>query len=210
MKTITKQFKIYSFDELSKKAQQRAIEDHREINVDYEWYDFIFDDFIKEAAEKGLTVNYEDISFSGFWSQGDGASFTGTVETSGDIEKLLNALNITFKHKALKCLFIRNANIYIKRLTSHYYHKNTITCIVNFDGYSYYSIVRDCIYKRLDDYLYKKAGEIEKKLEALKDDLCNKLYKELESEYDYQTSDDAIKETFIINEYEFLENGTIY
>ena len=38
-------------------------------------------------------------------------------------------------------------------------------------------------------------------------DLCSWLYKTLEAEYDYMTSEAAIIETIEANEYEFDENG---
>jgi hypothetical protein len=41
-------------------------------------------------------------------------------------------------------------------------------------------------------------------------DLSQEIYKSLESEYDYLTSDEIIAESLIINEYEFTEDGKIY
>jgi hypothetical protein len=58
-------------------TQQKAlIEKHREAATDYHWWDSTYDDFIRVAAAFGIPVAKDNISFSGFWSQGDGASFT--------------------------------------------------------------------------------------------------------------------------------------
>lgn len=42
MKTI--EIKVYEFDELGAEAQEKAIEKFADINVDYEWWDCIYDD----------------------------------------------------------------------------------------------------------------------------------------------------------------------
>lgn len=43
---------------------------------DWQWWDASFDGFKQAAATMGIDIG--DIRFSGFWSQGDGASFTGS------------------------------------------------------------------------------------------------------------------------------------
>lgn len=58
MKTLT--VNSYSFDELSKEAQKKVITDSYEINVDYEWWDCMYDD----AAEVGIKITGFDIGRS--------------------------------------------------------------------------------------------------------------------------------------------------
>ena len=36
---VVKRYMVFKFDDLSDKAKEKAIEEHREINVDYDWYD---------------------------------------------------------------------------------------------------------------------------------------------------------------------------
>ena len=55
MKTI--QQTIYSFNELSAKAKQKAISEFSDINVDYDWWEFTYDD----AEEIGLTITGFDM-----------------------------------------------------------------------------------------------------------------------------------------------------
>lgn len=50
MKTI--EIKLYKFNELSKEAQQKAIERLFDINVNYEWWDYTFED----AANIGIKL----------------------------------------------------------------------------------------------------------------------------------------------------------
>ena len=49
--------KIYSFDELSEKAKNKAIEANRYINVDYGWWESLYED----AAAMGLTITGFDL-----------------------------------------------------------------------------------------------------------------------------------------------------
>lgn len=61
--TITKTY--YKFDELSEKAQENAIEKLYDLNVDYDWWDCIYED----AARIGLKIMAFDID-GGFYVKG--------------------------------------------------------------------------------------------------------------------------------------------
>ena len=69
--------KVYPFDELSDDAKETAIECLSEINVDYEWWDSIFDD----AAQVGIKIEEFDIDRSAFCH--------GIIE---DIEETVNLI----------------------------------------------------------------------------------------------------------------------
>jgi hypothetical protein len=56
------------------------IEKHRDINTDYDWWDCTYDHFAEDMRIKHIEV--DKMLFSGFWSQGDGASFTGSISDS--------------------------------------------------------------------------------------------------------------------------------
>lgn len=55
MRTI--KTKVYKFDELSLEAQKKAVEKHWEINVNYEWWEFVYED----AERIGLKITAFDI-----------------------------------------------------------------------------------------------------------------------------------------------------
>ena len=57
MKTIIKEIKVYSFDELSEDSQAIAINNLRDINVDHEWWEDIYED----AKEIGLKITGFDL-----------------------------------------------------------------------------------------------------------------------------------------------------
>jgi hypothetical protein len=58
--------------------KDELIEKHWDINVDHDWYQYTYDEFKIEMQTKGITV--DEMNFTGFYSQGDGASFTGRVD----------------------------------------------------------------------------------------------------------------------------------
>jgi hypothetical protein len=70
-------------------------------------------------------------------------------------------------------------------------------------------------YIEIDDFYIEDEEEkfllnkFENLLEDLRFNLCKQIYKDLEKEYDYLTSDGAVYETLQANEYYFEENGKI-
>lgn len=89
----------YRFHELSPEAQEHAIGRIQEDQyyLDHEWWDYLYDRFWEVAEALGVSIRNKhagltykgtdgkvynrspmpEITFSGFWSQGDGASFCG-------------------------------------------------------------------------------------------------------------------------------------
>lgn len=84
-----------TFDELDDGEKEAALEKHRDWNVDAGsgWYDHVVGEWT-EALER-VGFRDVDVRFSGFSSQGDGASFTAK---STDVPKLVAAL---LKHTTL-------------------------------------------------------------------------------------------------------------
>ena len=71
--------KSYTFDELSPEAKKHAIDSNRDYHIDsHNWWDPIIEGFTEEIEAIGMTDIH--CAFSGFYSQGDGASFTGKVK----------------------------------------------------------------------------------------------------------------------------------
>jgi len=188
MKTI--KIKAYTFDELSKEAKERAVEEHREINVNYEWWGFILDEW-KQKLES-LGYQKPEIYFSGFWSQGGGACFTASV----------NILKWIEKHKA-KTRFRKlyqeiesGAWAEIKIIHQSHYYYSTST-VIECGGH-----------EELSEKAYKQLEEIADWIGEERERLGNKIYKELEKVYNYLLSDEAVIDTIRVNDYLFLENGS--
>lgn len=91
MKIVKTIQKLYTYGELVARGNQRAIDKAREKLRDWatdgDWYDYT-QELWQNALEQ---IGFEDaeIRFSGFWPQGDGASFTSRVNTTKLVEFLL-------------------------------------------------------------------------------------------------------------------------
>ena len=69
MRSETKTINYYQFSELSKKAAQRAIEKLWDINVNYEWWDSIYDDAMNMGLKiSGFDIYRNDITLILNWS----------------------------------------------------------------------------------------------------------------------------------------------
>ena len=187
MKTVS--VDLYTFDELSDKAKERAREWFR---VDYPDSD-IFSEPVYNMAREAFAffgVDASDIAFSGFWSQGDGASFTGEFRAS----LISPAADLAAEfptHKTLHGLHARlttvghpdDSRVNITR-SGHYVHSHTM----NIDA---------------DEY----SRDDERELLSILRGLADWLYRLLESEYDYLVSDECVDESIISNGYHFTIDG---
>ena len=214
----------YSFEELSPEAQEKALDNNRDLNIDYDgWEDGVTEDFKEDMKEIG--IDDITISYTGFNSQGDGASFT-----SDDIDtrKLFDAIGIK-SNKALNMevddersggenkefydlldtmedigqvdrnrIKPEEIRVWIKRTSSHYYHYNTVEAEVEIwdepDGW-----------EEPDTFTVDLADQVTEYVR----ELCKDLYRKLEKEYDYLTSDESVKETLIDSDYKFDEKGNL-
>lgn len=80
MRTFTTEHTVYTFDELSKEAQQKAIEDYRE-GMGFPLLEEDMTDQLHTLLKKnGITPVDVQVRYSLGYSQGDGASFTGDIE----------------------------------------------------------------------------------------------------------------------------------
>jgi hypothetical protein len=200
----TQEITIFTFEELTPEAQQRAIEKNRNINVNFkEWSEPIIEKATDTANTAGFTV--KTIYFSGFWSQGDGAMFEYTgLEGETLKNEFIDGLNLS----AMRKNWLKN-NIHTSaggRQFGHYYHENSCSHRIYWEidnGDIHYS---SPFYNWLESY----AGQFEEFIIEKYKNLCGDIYKNLSNCYDELTSDECIKETLIANEYEYTEEGDLY
>ena len=190
--------KTYSFNELSDEAKQVAFNNNSEINVNHwNWYDCTKDDFHTILELIGF-YNIDSI-FSGFYSQGDGASFSANYRYKKGCLKAVkqHAPNDTELHDI------------VEGIVSH--QKNNgylLSCEVSQRGYYYHSNTMHFSWCKNDDSCFDwKNDFVEDELEQLFKNLADWHYSCLENEYEYLTSFDAVAEMLEANEIQFLENG---
>ena len=200
---------VYTFNELSDAAKEKAREWYRDGALDYDWWDFVYDYWQSALDLIGFTD--AKISFSGFSSQGDGASFTSGVDFGKVCAFVLGQTDVSEFGDTLTTLDVRQFNerhvdwlwsfdvcndisYRVIRTSSRYSHENT--CKVESDGYSAH------------DSIDEAMRVFEEDLEELRRDLCHKIYRSLESGHDYLMSDESVDEMIEANEYEFNEDGS--
>lgn len=185
---------IYTFEELSESAKKKAIEKYREKEV---WHSENEVDYWQSFIDRLL--GYESkIYFSGFWSQGDGASFESKFTYNAeDVRKL--------KQEYKQCPEpLELINRYIK-LQKQYFYQLFGTITQNGRYYHEYTMSISYIeHYKTDDI---DLSYVETELLELFRDIARMIYKALEADYEYCMSDENIIETIKMYEYEFLESG---
>lgn len=206
MRTITEEKTLYKFEELSKEAQEIAFINWSESQGEF-WNSQLELNVLEWELEDAGFENPE-IRFSGFWSQGDGASFTANVdihkffdsvykELSEDDQKTINKIKILIDNG------IVDFYVYLKRDNSfRYVHEKTVDTIVecDFDPIANSEKVES---------IYEYVDFLEYTIEQYRLDWCHEIYNRLEMDYEYSRSEELFQESYI-DDHEFLEDGTEY
>ena len=202
---------VYRLNELPDCAKDRARTWYREGGFDYDWYDAVYEDFQHIAEILGIRLKTRNtrliggrtrqdpcIWFSGFWSQGDGAAWEGTysyrksaaaeLRVYAPKDKTLQRIAETLQAAQRQNFYQLRADVTHRGI---YYHASTMAVSVSRDSAAAVEVIGD-------------AGSIV--TDALRD-LANWLYRQLEQEYDYLTSDEAVDETLVVGGYTFTEEG---
>lgn len=195
---------VFYFDELSDGAKEKARDWWRTNGLDYEWWDSSYEWF--EACAKALGIEIANrrghhglcIFFSGFSSQGDGACFEGSYSFKKGWRKALRSeapkekelVEIGAVLSALQKPAQWGLTARAKQ-SGRYYHAGCMNVEV---------------FDRLGDYAEAKAGD--SVVEALRD-FANWMYRKLQDEYEWLSSDEQVDEAILANQYEFTEDGAI-
>jgi hypothetical protein len=218
---------IYSFDELSEAAKKKALEHHRNYEVeDSNWWDWTYDSFIDNASLKGYSVLPKDIQFD----LSQGACFSGTVRKTHeqtlallpcDLVAKINLINAKLRLLGdgpritdLECQFWLNySNNYRRSKTMSISsvsfifgewtrcNRNTCTC---FPEWPSLCDELEALWESINDAIY---GPVEKAVLEEARGLADELHKSLEKEHEYLTSDEHLSEMFRSNDKEFTEDG---
>lgn len=199
---------VFTFDELDDEAKDRARDWYRDGALDYDWWEFVIEDFCHVAEILGLDIATHPVrlasggtgqrhcvQFSGFHNQGDGASFSGFYRCAkNSINRIkLHAPFDTELHDIAKRLtVIQGRNFW--QLYAHitqrgrYCHENTMQVDV----------------RRYDAEMTADAEEIV--TETLRD-LARWLYRRLETEHEYLLSSEVVDDSILANAYTFTASG---
>lgn len=216
----------FTYEELTPKAQEKALAWFGE-SLDYEWWDCTYANAKEDGKEKGFDI--EDIRFSGFWSQGDGASWTGEVNIKQFLEHHLKEDHPSYSRYFVLQAIINEGNDWVERRVNvsrygfRYVHSNTMRLdgvdyggVDNLDEDDEERLQEEGPLQRADIYQLWKGIDGS----ALLDDLCDwvikearaiadKIYEDLEAEHDHLTSEESLIESAYANGWRFTEDGRL-
>ena len=214
-----------SFEELSEETKILAIEKNRDINISHDWWEDTIGIFAEDMLKYGLTIDPDEgVQFSGFHSQGDGASFvTESIDSEefmkegleldsnefldmeeppkDELQQLVGDMKeIGFDNRER----LTPADFYfnVVRTSSNYSHENTVSMDMDFDELEKDDDDDDRDFDSFASGLEDDATEWIR-------DKCKELYKKLEDYNNELTSDKEVAESLISNEYMFDEEGDI-
>ena len=202
---------VFTVDELSDKARERARSWYREEGLFDEWYDYIYDDFQTICRIVGITLRTSPVRlygggtrdkphiwFQGFWSQSDGACYEGHYSHTRGAAKALrtHAPKDTELHGIVDAVLnAQRRNIWQLHATvrqiGREHHASSMEIDVERDSPTWQPIADGA-----DDTI----------VEALRD-LARWLYRQLRDAYEAETSDCAVDEALAVNEYTFTKDG---
>jgi len=218
--TKTIEVTLYQFNELNDKAKEKAANHYREHWMSHDWWDSTYE-YMKEEGEHKHGFDIKEIRFSGFCSQGDGASWCGAVRLS----EWIASKPTTYQEQPTTQIILALINegwideqIMVSFGTHHYCHEYTM----DVEDISFTEPVGDEMLEsgtlkgaRVEELLsivgcaagalYDMSKEIEEDCKSF----ARTIYRELESDYEAQTSEEAIGEVYACNDVWFTEEGRI-
>ena len=181
-------------------TQQALVEKYRDINThDEHWYEHVIEEF-KNKMFNECGINIQNVFFSGFWSQGDGACFEGNA--------MFPYFMDNFKpddYPMIRKLLEHNGTVIFRcEHRGHYHHENCTN--FTYEVEDMYQVI-DAPTEFQEDLVnvFQKQLDIEtvrfneEATEFFKDKM-REVYRTLEKEYEYQVSDEAVWDTIVANE----------
>lgn len=202
---------VFQLHELSDEAKDNARGWYREVGFDFDWYDAVYEDFERICAILGVGLLTRNVRlfgggvrpkpctwFSGFWSQGDGACFEGHYRHARAAARKIRAYaptDIELHRIADTLQAVQRRNFY------------QLTAAVTHRGRYYHEYSMDIDVERDSPTGQDMTHDAENAVTEALRDLARWLYRQLERDYDYRTSDASIDDAIAANAYTFTEAG---
>lgn len=202
---------VYQFDELTDDAKEKAREWFREASAGDNYFsENVIEDAAICAAILGINLRTKRVSlmgggtrlkpciyWSGFYSQGDGASFEGTYCYAKGARKAIR------KHAPQDAELHRIADELQEAQRKYFY---AICASIETCGwYSHSHSMQFSVTAERDNM--PSIEEAEETIPELMRDFADWIFAQLRQEYEYQNSDECVDENIRANEYEFGEDG---
>ena len=172
---------VYSFDELSEAAQERALNAFRYIEVEHDWYEYPYDTIRTAGKIIGLDIDriyfdtdlYCIFNASYEYVRGAAKAVQSEFPSATDLHDVARKLQALQKRH----FYSLSCNVSSQRVSNSY------RC-----------------FRFGEDYECEDLGDI-------LDDFAHWARILLRDEYEWLTSNEAVKEMIEANEYEFTEDG---
>lgn len=219
MREVVDTYTVYSFDELEDDIQDKVVEKHADVNVDYEWWDYDGLLCLTDAEMKSRHIQMSD----NWWESdkhknslgniiGEYPAHTGLFSYSRIYFDIDRNNYIQFPDLTINCdetfrKFLRiPKRLWSRcdyRFESHRYGYN--------EGSTRLVIEPELRDERTQDYrepTERQQAIIDRAMEIMNEKIDEAL-SDLQKTYDHLTSEEAIIETLKANEYEFTAEGEI-
>jgi hypothetical protein len=220
MKTI--EVEIYKYAELTPQAQQKARDWYLE-SMDYEWWEGTYEMAIEDGKEKGFYI--DKIYFSGFHSQGDGASWTGQVDVRQWLEENLpDSIGLSAWCQLIQEDIV-SKHCKVTANDAHYCHESTMQFEDIEDHTDYFadedpltlpSIFMGMEIRFVFDLIEGDDACPIKNVEAMTQAITESgrqyakdIYHRLREEYEYLCSEEMMIDHFDVNDYHFTNEGAL-
>lgn len=210
---------MYTFDQLNAYGKANAMSRYNDAPDD--WADEIIANAKRDGPARGFVI--EDIAWSGFHSQGDGASWTGGIHLPSFIEYhnkpesedfskytiMLELIKDGWTEKYIEVarhgyLYSHSGTMHVSDISDNFYNasEDGTTCIDAgiLEGANAYELIQS-----ID--AYSMLSELQEWMESKAKKYADDIYIQLRDEYDAYTSEERFKEVCDINDWRFDTNG---
>ena len=212
---------VFKYAELSDSAKQRARDWYIE-GMDYEWWEGVYEMAKEDGKEKGFYI--DKINFSGFCSQGDGASWSGFVDVRQWLEtNVPDSIGVSAWCQLIQEDVVTK-NIQVTQSGRHS-HEETMSFVDVEDNADQFnddwelhlpSIFKGMSVANLFDIIatdptctLKNVDDITTAIAISGKQYAIDIYHRLREEYDYLCSEEMMLDHFDCNDYHFTDEGAL-
>lgn len=192
--------------DMTEKERAELCDKWRTVNVDGNWWASTIDDFREHMKRRGFIII--DTYWSGFWSQGDGAYFTGYVSDTLKFTQLAGLpLKRSYQMITKLCEEHGWGSVSLEVHRDYIHHYTHEKCLRVEGSSPEFELDRDgddliyCVREAMNERLEAEMEDLVRESQAYLRALCRRLYRMLEQEYEYLTSDEAVWDTLLANSY---------
>lgn len=192
---ITKTHTCLPFSDLDEKTKAKVMEKYHDYNTSFDWWEVTYEYFAEKMRTKGIEVDLKHTYFS----QSDYATITAEVT---DIDKFLNELG-GFSKKETQLIKFAVHNGYISNLGCSAQRSSTSANVEWNNPHEYNQGSSSDAYR----FAEKTLESFSESVDCFFKDATREFYRDLQTDYEYLTSEEGLSESFDANECVF-EIGT--